>query len=186
MDLTGRWHGAYVQHDRSHGVSADITQAGDRLTGFMRDHDTASESTVFEAAAEAGLPPGADEEIVANLRRLAPESSPSPIRYVSQLPAESSLEGSVVGNVVRFVKTYLGTSLSGYRVGERVIGSRREGHSVHYWGQVSVDGDEIIGEWFIEADATKGERRTSGPFHLRREEATALTAIAAEQVGAER
>src|SRR5262245_32578580 len=96
-NLTGRWVGHYRQFDRPYGIAVDLVQTEGRLTGSMRDHDTYRESSVFQVAAEAGLPPGADEQIIVALRELVPGAPSAPIRYLTHLPPESVLEGRVEG-----------------------------------------------------------------------------------------
>jgi len=146
----------------------DLVQAGDRLTGSMRDEDTCSEVSVFQVAAEAGLAPGADEQIVAALRDLVPDAPSGPVRYVTHLPADSVLDGRVEGRTVSFLKTYQGTHLGGYRVGETFVGSQVTNHAVHYRGEVSPDGTTIEGTWWIDPDPKGGTRRAEGGFTLRR------------------
>jgi hypothetical protein len=46
----------------------------------------------LEVAAEAGLAPGADEQIEANLRKQFANAPTAPIRYVTHLPPESVLD----------------------------------------------------------------------------------------------
>ena len=58
--LSGQWTGIYFQHDRPHPIALEVVQDGERLTGLMRDGHTDQESSFFQVAAEAGLPPGAD------------------------------------------------------------------------------------------------------------------------------
>jgi hypothetical protein len=169
-NLTGRWVGHYRQHDRAHAIVANLVQAGERVTGSMRDGETEREYSVFQMAAEAGLPPGADEEIVAKLRAMVPEAPSGPVRYVWRLPAESILEGRINGSTVFFLKRYQGTSFGGYRVGDKTVGVETGGHAVHYQGQVNPGGTEIEGKWWIEADPKHGTGRTEGLFSLRREE----------------
>src|SRR5262245_6071205 len=96
-DLTGVWIGHYQQHGREHPITADLVLAGERLSGTMCDGHPDSESSVFEAAAAAGLPPGTDEQIEARLREALPGAPARPIRYVSHLPADSALEGRCSG-----------------------------------------------------------------------------------------
>jgi hypothetical protein len=95
MNLTGRWDGDYYQHDRPHPILAELVQAGEQLTGSMRDGETDTASSVFDVAFEAGLPPGADEQIVARIREAFPDAPATPIRYVTHLPPESDLVGWV-------------------------------------------------------------------------------------------
>jgi hypothetical protein len=166
-DLTGRWVGHYGQQGRDYPITADFAQAGEHLSGSMRDGRPDRECTVFEATSEAGLPPGADEQIEARLREMVPDCPSGPIRYVSHLPPESVLEGQCTGRTVRFLKTYQGTSFGGYRVGDKLVGVQRANHGVHYKGRLSADGRVIEGRWWIEADPASRTRRTEGEFCLR-------------------
>ncbi len=166
-DLTGRWVGHYCQQGREYPNTADFTQSGEHLSGSMRDGRPDRECTVFEAAAAAGLPPGADEQIEARLRAMVPDRPSDPIRYVSHLPDESIVEGRCTGRTVRFLKTYRGTAFGGYRVGDVVIGVERADHAVHYEGRLGDDGPTIAGRWWIDADPASGARRTEGAFLLR-------------------
>jgi hypothetical protein len=167
-DVTGRWEGNYYQHDRSHPISAHLSQAGEHLTGSMTDGETDQESSVFDIAFRAGLPPGADEQIVNNLRQAFPDAPATPIRYLTHLPPESALEGWVRGTALYFVKTYRGDHYGGFALGDRLVGQRIENHSVHYSGKLKADGSEIEGRWWIEPSEGPGGRRTEGSFTLRR------------------
>jgi hypothetical protein len=136
----------------------------------MRDGQTESDYSLFEVAQQAGLPPGADEQIEEGLRRALPDTPSGPIRYVWRLPSGSVLEGRCKGSVVYFLKTYQGTSFSGYKAGDRLLGIHKEGHAVHYEGRLSPDGLVIEGRWWIEADPEEGTPRTEGLFSLRRQQ----------------
>jgi hypothetical protein len=166
--LTGRWTGHYLQGGEEHPISADFLEAEERLSGFMYDGQPDRECSVFSAAAQAGLPPGADEQIEAKLREMVPDAAPGPIRYVTHLPANSILQGRRTGQTVTFLKTYQGTAFSGYQVGNQLIGSRTADHAVHYEGQLSPDGRVIEGRWWIDASPEEGGHRTEGRFLLRR------------------
>ncbi len=168
-NLTGRWIGYYEQGGRKHPIFADLVQEGDNLTGSMRDGEPDRDYSLFEIAAEAGLPPGADEQIHANLRALIPDAPAGSIRYITHLPPDSHLEGRRNERVVSFVKSYLGTTYSGYKVGDKMLGTKKEGHDVHYEGKLSSDGLEIEGRWWIDPDPNHGTRRAEGLFTLRRE-----------------
>jgi hypothetical protein len=167
--LTGRWMGEYYQHDRSNAIRAELVQQGEQLSGSMSDDRTASTYSVFEFASQAGLPPGDDEQIEARLRELFPDEPSAPIRYVTQLPPESTLEGWVRGDTVYFLKTYEGEHIGGFAVGERTLFHRIASHSVHYRGKLSPDGQEIEGRWWIDPLLEPGAKRTEGSFILRRE-----------------
>jgi hypothetical protein len=180
VNVTGHWNGFYSQYDRSHPISADLVQSGDRLTGQMRDEETDSDCSLSEMATRAGLPPGADEQILARLRDMVPDSSGKPVRYASHLPPTSRLEGQVRGQSISFIKKYQGVSFSGFRVGDRLVGVENRAHAVHYQGRLSDDGTEIEGQWWIEADRQHGTVRTEGRFVLRRQ--PPVEAVAAEHV----
>jgi hypothetical protein len=169
VDLTGHWTGHYFQRDQARAIAADLVQTGESLRGHMRDDQTEFEQSVFETAVEAGLPPGADEQIVAKLREQFPDEPRSPIRAASTLPPTSVLEGSVRGRRVYFLKTYEGEAFSGYRVGCRQVGVTLEGHGVHYEGRLSIDGTTLEGQWWIDPLPGYGSRRTEGRFLLRRQ-----------------
>jgi hypothetical protein len=175
-DLTGVWDGHYWQHDKPSAIVAEFSQSADTVAGRMRDLRTDGEYSVFEVAAQAGLQPGADEQIVEALRRMVPDAATGPIRYVTHLPEESTLEGRVNGDRVYFLKRYRGYSFSGYKVGDRLVGSENAAHVVHYEGQVAFDGETIEGTWSIEADPRLGTGRTTGRFRLRRQAAAGSTA----------
>jgi hypothetical protein len=181
-NLTGRWIGYYEQEGQRRPIVADLVQEGVALGGSMHDGQSDFDCSLFDLTAKAGLPPGADERIDANLRAMMPGAR-GPIRYVIDLPPESRLEGRCAGSTVSFVKTYLGESFQGYKVGEKVLGSREKGHSVHYQGLLSLAGDEIQGTWCIPAGPGHQSRRTEGTFLLRRdlEAATSRTETAVRE-----
>ena len=168
LDLTGRWEGYYTQHDHRRGIAATLVQRGEALTGTMTDQNPVIEASLAEVVLEEGLPPGADEQIVAQVRSLVPDAPAGPVRAESRLPAHSALEGEVAGRAVHFVKTYQGTHFAGYRVGEVRVGTLVEGHSVQYRGRVAADGDEIEGHWLIPAPPGLATRPAEGGFWLRR------------------
>jgi hypothetical protein len=168
LDLTGRWVGHYVQNDQEHPITADLVQLADRLSGSMYDGRPDRECSVFEAACQAGLPPGTDEQIAANLRQMVPAVPGAPIRYVAHVPTNSVLEGRRSGRTVSFLKTYQGISFDGYKVGDQLVGIQKDAHAVHYEGQLSPDGLVIEGRWWIDADPAYATRRTESTFLLRR------------------
>jgi hypothetical protein len=183
-NLTGRWTGYYVERGEEYPITADFLEAGGRLSGFMYDGRPDRDFSVSQATAEAGLPPGADEQIEAKLREMVPDAPAGPIRYVSHLPPNSTLHGRRTGQAVSFLKTYQGNSFGGYRVGSHLLGIRRTGHDVHYEGQVSPDGLVIEGRWWIDADPVNETPGAEGLFHLRRSEASETTAAPPDPVPA--
>jgi len=168
LDLSGQWTGCYYQHSRPHPIALTLAQDGEALTGIMTDGETDSELSLFDAAAESGMPPGTDERVVARLKELFPEAEADSIRYVTHLPSGSSIEGWVREPLVYFLKTYEGTHFGGYKVGDHLVGHVEESHSVHYQGRLSPDGRELEGRWWIEADPQAGDPRIEGTFELRR------------------
>jgi len=124
--LSGTWEGTYLQRERPFPISAEIVVEGDHLTGTMRDGAPTRTSSVSEIAAETALPPGADEQIVARLREMFPDSAGQPIQFVTQLHPESTLEGWVRGSTVYFLKAYQGDQFSGYRVGDKLVGHQTD------------------------------------------------------------
>lgn len=166
--LTGRWSGHYQQHGQSHPIQAQLHQEGGHLSGTMQDGETGTERSVFEAAIEAGLPPGADEEIEARLHELHPEVPTSaPVRALTVLPTDSVLEGMVREQRVYFLKTYQGEHFAGFRVGDQRVGRTITRHEVHYQGEINSEGTVLRGSWWIEP-RSQGERRAEGSFELRR------------------
>src|SRR5262245_42161614 len=135
-NVTGRWVGHYLQRGEEHPITADLLEVDGRLSGFMYDGQPDRDYSVFQAAAEAGLPPGADEQIEARLREMVPDAAPGPVRYVSHLPHNSILQGRRTGRTVSFLKTYQGTAFGGYQVGDRLVGVQTVDHAVHYEGQL--------------------------------------------------
>ena len=170
MNITGQWTGNYYQHGRPRPIVADLVQAGERLTGSMRDGVTDEVFSVTEVAVEAGLPPGGDEQIVDRLRRMFPDAPATEVRYMTYLPPESAIQGRVNGTEVQFLKIYEGTHYGGYQIGDKLVGFEKESHVVIYGGRVSPDGREIEGQWWIENTPGDDRRRTEGTFTLRRQE----------------
>ena len=166
--ITGRWQGYYVQRDEQHAIAAELTQSGAQLTGTMTDRNTGREESLFDMAARAGWPPGADEQIVCWLREQIPEQAHAPIRAVTRMPAHSTLAGHVKDGVIYFLKTMLGENFVGYRVGSKEIGVTIKRHTVHYQGRLSADETIIEGRWWIDPRKEFGNQRSEGDFLLQR------------------
>src|SRR5262249_54066157 len=126
-NLTGRWTGTYFQHDRPYPITAELVHVNQELSGSMCDDEPDTVTSVFEFAAQAGLPPGGDEQLVARLREMFPEAPEAPIRYVMHLPPESTLKGWVRGSSVYFLKNYRGDHVGGFEVGDKIVGHRIPG-----------------------------------------------------------
>jgi hypothetical protein len=118
-----------MQSGAERKITAVIAQTENRITGTMRDWVTEFERSLFDAAREAGLPPGADEQIDEGLRRLHPAAGKAPIRSKSRLPSDSTIEGTRQGRFVVFTKTYQGQHFSGYQIGDREVGWTAEHHA---------------------------------------------------------
>jgi hypothetical protein len=170
--LTGRWVGHYLQREKPFPITADLIEAGERLSGFMYDGEPDKNDSLSQVIAEAGLPPDAGAEIEANLREMVPDAPTGPVRYVSHLPSNSVLQGRRTGPTVYFLKSYQGASFSGYQVGNHLIGARNADHQVHYEGRLSPDGQVLEGRWWIDANPEQGTPMSEGLFNLRRAEAT--------------
>src|SRR5262249_13192799 len=148
---------------------ADLVQSAERLTGMMHDLQPEIDQSVSESALEAGLPPGSDEQIVARLREMVPQSETAPVRHVTKLPENSTIEGWVRGRTVSWMKTYQGIHFGGYRVGDTLVGMQVENHRVQYEGELNADGESIEGRWWIEHDGDgPTRRRAEGTFYLDR------------------
>ena len=93
------------------------------------------------------------------LRRVFPDAPATPIQYASHLPPDSALEGAVKGLEVHFLKTYMGIHYGGFKIGDKLVGFQKADHVVHYGGNVSPDGAEIEGKWWIYPAPGHGERR---------------------------
>jgi hypothetical protein len=167
-DLSGHWEGFYIQHGRERPVSADLTQDGDHLAGEMRDEELVFETSVAEMAMEEGLPPGADERIVEQVRSLLPGGGALPVHAEVLVPPRADVEGEVAGDAVRFTKTYRGLFFAGYRIGDLRVGVGGEDQEVQYRGRISPDGREIEGRWLLPESAARGLLRPEGGFVLRR------------------
>jgi hypothetical protein len=166
-NLSGQWKGCYMQSGAERKITAVIAQTENRITGTMRDWVTEFERSLFDAAREAGLPPGADEQIDEGLRRLHPAAGKAPIRSKSRLPSDSTIEGTRQGRFVVFTKTYQGQHFSGYQIGDREVGWTAEHHAVRYSGRIEQDGNRIEGVWTI-CQAGSPQRALQGPFWLER------------------
>ncbi len=171
FDISGEWVGDYSQSDRRSPIRATLQQEGQRLSGTMVDLRTSSDRSLFDAVAEAGLPPGTDEQIDEQVRRLLQANDKEPIRARAVLPEQSLLNGQVRGRSVRFTKIYQGQHIVGYQLGDRGIAQVIERHAVEYSGRLAVDGQSIQGQWTIH-DPQSPKGLLTGGFVLRRETAT--------------
>jgi hypothetical protein len=164
-NLTGTWHGHFLQDNKRFRLECELQHQGDRLTGTMRDLDRTIERSLLEAV--AGLPPGADEQYAQQIYRLFPGQRRGPITVFSELPEYSTLEGTVNGIFVRFTKTYRGKSYHGYGMNGQVMKRALDPPPIEYTGRLSADGRVIAGQWTIyDRNAPKGF--IEGLFELER------------------
>jgi hypothetical protein len=168
-DVTGRWIGHYLQFGRETPISADLVQVTDRINGVMADGVLVHEFTIYEVAANAGLPPGSDEAIESWLRQQHPDVPDGPISFTMELPKHSILRGSRVGPTIRFLKSYQGGQISRHKIGDACLDETRiEDHVVRYEGELSSDGGTIEGGWRIDARPEVGMGSCQGLFVLQR------------------
>lgn len=144
LDLTGAWHGHYEQHGSRHGMAMNVVQKGESLVGSMRDDETLwmSHDTLV---------------------REGDEKTSHPVDVLTELPAESVIEGEVQGRAVTFVKSYRGTHRFTVWLREHSVSSQVDGHQVQYRGEADVEGRIVRGEWSILGGGG------SGAFELRRD-----------------
>jgi hypothetical protein len=170
LTLTGRWTGHYLQGGKECPITADLLEAGERLSGFMYDGEPDRASPLAEALAEAGLSTE-EGQLEARLRGMVPGAPAGPIRWVSHLPPNSVLQGRRTARAVYLLKSYQGITFSGYQVGDHLLGTQKANHQVHYEGELSPDGLTLEGRWRIDPDPAQGTPGAEGLFHLRRVEA---------------
>jgi hypothetical protein len=168
LDLTGTWSGHYVQKDRSVGIRAEILQRGASLSGRMWDEITEQVLTLAEFVALAGWPPHSDEKLLDRLRAQVDAPPGTPVHYLTQLPPETVLSGSLSGPRLRLRKRYCGPHFTGFRIGDTLIGERISAHQVEYDGEVDAIGRVISGRWIIETVEGHRVERAEGEFLLRR------------------
>jgi hypothetical protein len=168
IDITGRWSGYYCQHGREHPISAIFAQVDAHVQGKMTDSVTSVDKSIFEYAFDAGLPPGADEQIYVQLRKEHPGALRSPIQANWRLPEFSTLEGEITGRQVRFVKRYIGESFAGWRIGEKLVGETVTDRADEYAGMIEADGNSIEGHWSAPSKAKKQMPAVGGRFQLHR------------------
>lgn len=100
MDISGHWKGFYEQGGARHGIAMQVAQRGQSFVGRMADETTLLMSRLSDA----------DHEL---LQRVIREPLAAPPDLLTSLPEHSTVEGEVLGDVVRFDKRYLGTQLRG-------------------------------------------------------------------------
>jgi hypothetical protein len=167
QSLSGEWEGHYLQHDEQHRIRAELTQTGNRLSGTMVDVVTEFDHSLDELACEAGMAPGMDESIDAQLRRMFPNACGDEVRIQSVLPSNSRLEGTVAGDYVVFTKTYDGEHRVRYLLGDQGLECVTPSHTVRYDGRIIGEGRAIEGHWVIYGSDPQ-DVRGRGTFVLNR------------------
>lgn len=150
--MTGHWRGHYEQSGRCMPIEMIVWQTADSMCGQMLDGitDPVVGSQTYDPLAGA-LVVVSGEAIVS-----------------SELPPISSIEGTVHGSVVRFVKHYQGPTQVTMRIAGRAeYHVERPGHRVRYEGELDAAGEVLRGHWTIPAGAT-GTALDRDRFELRR------------------
>jgi hypothetical protein len=168
-NITGNWTGSYCQYGRDHPIAAIFAQVDGHLQGKMTDGLTNIDKSLFEFAFDAGLPPGADEQIFIQVRKKYPDAPSGPIRAASRMPEFSTLEGTVKEREVQFEKQYIGDHFAGWRIGEQLFGETIAAQPIRYIGTLSDDGNSIEGRWSIVVGDKKHSATTGGSFQLQRQ-----------------
>ena len=172
--LDGNWEG-YYDHDnkiyssKNFPISATIVQEGDSFRGIMVDGITDfrhSYRTIVEAF-EGQMSPWAEHR-ARRILEMVPDYT-----IESSLPEESRLDGKIVGDRIRFIKTYLGTCSHYGNAGDgRVLLGRIDRHRVEYEGTLNAEGRVIEGRWAIRRRFLGRIRRplATGGFQLVKKE----------------
>jgi len=151
QDITGNWTGHYEQVGARHGITMRVVQKGESFAGAMEDEDTLIVGSIPpEHLGDVELPDGVEPELF------------------TSLPAASTVEGEVQGQLVTFAKSYRGSQSTIVRIGDREFTIEIQGHCVHYRGMLDRDGAGIRGEWAIAPPDPDGEPER-GRFELRRD-----------------
>jgi hypothetical protein len=157
VDLTGRWVGFYRHRWEQLGtypIVADLCHTGSRITGEMFDQITAKSNCLDDLLEiyREDLSDYVRQNWVNAIRQFGTE-----IVHNSRLPDTSDIRGSIKGYRIEFVKSYRGTLECRLTVGERQLGSlRREGHKVHYNGDLDQERMCLTGTWTIKQGGLLG------------------------------
>jgi hypothetical protein len=164
MNIGGKWRGYYEQQGSRHAIEAEFSQHGQRFTGRMTDEDTLI----------MGPPEQVSEDELREALKLDDES-PAPMELVTSLPSDSTIEGQIDGETVRFVKKYIGSQTSSLWTDNVHVEIDLPNVEIQYEGRFEAQGDIIRGTWCIggivlddEDDPADFEDR--GLFALQREQ----------------
>jgi hypothetical protein len=163
--LVGTWE-AYYDHDdklyssKNFPITAMIEQVGSSFRGIMVDGVTDFQHdyrTIVEAY-EGRMSP-----LAKHFARRTLEKYPD-YKIESSMPAQSRIEGKILGDEVSFTKTYLGPCLAYGNTGfGRMLIRRVDRHRVSYQGILTASGGAIHGRWTIRGGGFLGLfRRTLG------------------------
>lgn len=150
VDLTGRWVGFYRYRWEQLGtypIVAEIQQTGNNITGEMYDQITERSDYFDDFVAVIGKDIAYESR--RNMQQMIRRFGTDTVRN-SRLPDTSNILGKVTGSHIQFRKSYRGAMEVTWTVeGNPVASVRRDGHSVHYSGQLDLNGTCITGRWTI-------------------------------------
>jgi hypothetical protein len=167
--VEGEWIGHYVDPtygDRKFGLTAVLSVARGALTGAMRDADTTLTITIEDAMRQP-WPDGSDLQEWLLFASQYPDAV-----CTTMLPEHSRLNGTVLGNAVRFTKRYIGREQVRWAAqGVEFQPEERECGTVIYEGVLNEQCTEIVGTWTVYTaitDEGAGKALGTGPFRLTR------------------
>jgi hypothetical protein len=171
LDESITWSGFYY-YDKHQpysppgGVRVCFRKNGARLEGKMIDVDPEAILSYRDLIESAEKDLG--DEKMHQLKELVTQYPT--LVYERRLPTDSILLGSVKGDRIEFVKTYLGETVTLIHDGQQVFGGgKRPGHDVHYSGTIDVITQTIEGIWIIRKEGPMGAVLTpdaSGTFRF--------------------
>jgi hypothetical protein len=170
--MTGRWVGFYRHRWEQLGtypIVADLSQTGDNLAGEMFDQVT-NRSDYFDEFLEV-IGENVSVEKRFRLQQMLTRFGKETVRN-SRLPDTSDIRGKIKGSRVQFTKTYRGKYEVTWTVHGKEMGSvRRDGHQVHYCGNLDRETMCIEGAWIIRRTGLFGRflpPKSRGSFELYR------------------
>ena len=155
MRVDGPWRGFYVQdflgrakqgsdvRGGRHPIEAWLETDGSLMSGNMKDLAPVREVPYAEVIESGWQRMGWIDRLKAN--RYA-SCHPDCIFRVSLFP-DSVVEGHIDGNAVSFAKTYAGPCEHGYINGAVEQITRVTSQTIHYYGELSEDGNLISGTY---------------------------------------
>jgi hypothetical protein len=173
IDLTGRWVGFYrhrSEHLGAFPLTAEVRQEGNRITGEMYDQ-IKDRSQLLDTIVEVHREEISPRKML-RLEEVIRRFGDGAVLVNSHLPEASDIEGTVVGDVVSFTKSYRGAFEVHWNVKGKQVGSAtRPRHKVQYSGVLDRERGWIGGEWVIPRRGLLGrffQPETRGTFELYR------------------